>query len=173
MKHIPQLVCVLLAPILSACNNAKDETAVLSPDELCTQVRELISQHNDGFKQLKGNMQATKNMDIWAAKYHLVGKGCQIWRWSSGKQSYMCSLTVPDETLAIEKQNRAIDFSRQCLGNEWSVEEIKRNNGRAVRHVFSKETENTVASIHRVKTEGLFKSEWTVYYFIGDRDQSL
>lgn len=174
MKYRYQFISVIIAMLfLAGCNNTKNDTAVLTPDELCVQVKELISQHGDGFKQLKGNLQVTKNMDIWDAKYHLVGKGCQIWRWSNGKQAYMCSLTVPDKSLAIEKQNKAIDFSRQCLGNEWSAEKVDRNNGRAVGTVFSKEKGNTVASIHRIKIKGLFKSEWTVYYFIGNRDQSL
>lgn len=161
--------------ILQACTPVKapDVAASKKPAELCNEVNSLIDQHQLGFKQLKRNLVISSRMDIWQAKFHLVGNDCEIWRWSNGKQAYMCSQVVPDESIALEKYNKAINFSRQCLGDSWKIENIERKHGRSFRAIFSKPGSKTVASIHRVKTEGLFKTEWSVYYFIGDRDQTL
>lgn len=173
-----KLLSALLLPfslVLHGCNpvQAPDVASTKTPAELCKQVNSLIDQHQLGFKQLKRNLVISSRMDIWQAKFHLVGNDCEIWRWSDGKQAYMCSQTVPDEAIVIEKYNNAINFSKQCLGDAWKIENIDREHGRSFRTIFSKPDLKTVASIHRVKTEGLFKSEWTIYYFIGDRDQSL
>lgn len=145
----------------------------MQPDELCKQVNSLVQQHQENFKQIKSTLVISPRMDIWRAKLHLVGNDCQIWGWSDGKQAYVCSLAVPDETIAIERYKKAIDFTRQCLGNQWTTETIDRDHGRSNRTIFSNPSVNTSASVHRVKTEGLFKTEWTIYYFIGDRDRSL
>ena len=176
MKHLNHLIIILMPVlILTACNSVKtqDMTTSVPTDELCTQVKKLIVQHGDGFQEIKGKVHIARYVDVWDAKYHLVGKGCQIWRWSDGKQAYMCSVTVPNKQVAIEKHIKAIKFSKQCLGSEWIVENIENQKTGAYRSIFSRKEQNTVASVHRVNTEGLFKSEWTVYYFIGDRDKSL
>ena len=176
MKNLNSIIITLLISYLViACNSTKiakinDEAS--APD-LCNQVKQLVSQHKNGFEQLKGNLQATKFMDVWQAKYQLVGNNCQIWRWSDGKQAYMCSLTVPNKAAAKMRVEKAIGFTKECLGSVWDSEKIVRNKAGAFRHVFSNQASSTVASVHGVKTEGLFKSEWTVYYFIGDPDRSL
>ena len=174
MKYIKFSLLISLMLLLTACNSVKQPLIVeVSEEELCSQVQQLISQHDDGFPDVKGNVMVTRYMDIWDAKYHLVGKSCQIWRWADGKQAYMCSVTVPNKEMAIEKYEKATKFSKQCLGDKWSSENIEREKTEAFRTIFSKPGENTSASVHRVKAEGLFDSEWTVYYFIGDRDRSL
>lgn len=175
MKFFINIVAVVISLSVTACNSTK--TAKLSSEtsevELCQQVKQLVNQHQTGFKQIKGQLQATKFMDVWEAKYQLVGKNCQIWQWSNGKQAYMCSLTVPNKEQASEKVDKAINFTKKCLGKQWAYENIHRNESDALRSIFSKQGVNTVASIHGISTKGLFKSEWTVYYLIGDRDQSL
>lgn len=174
MKYSARIyLLVSINLLLTACQSIPGEQARASPEQLCEQANTLIAAHSNGFKQLKGSVVSSPRMDVWDTQYHLVGNDCQIWQWSSGKQTYMCSLTVPDEELARLRYSKAIDFSRQCLGSEWKAEQIERNQGRSYRTIFSKPGQPTVASVHRVKTEGLFKSEWTVYYFIGDRDSSL
>lgn len=174
-KTIKLYVAMMLILMISGCNSIKTEeiTATVSEAESCLQVKQLVSQHKEGFKTLKGNYQSTKLMDIWDAKYQLVGKNCQIWRWSNGKQAYMCSLTVPNKEVANEKIDKAINFTQQCLGKEWSTKNIERKKSGAFRTIFSKQGMNTVASMHGVNTGGLFESEWTVYYFIGDADRTL
>jgi len=174
MKYIKISSYSALLILLSACNNVKNnEVEIVSEEQLCSQVKQLITQHNKGFSSIKGSLASNQYMDVWKAKYHLVGNDCQVWRWADGKQAYMCSVSVPNKESAIEKVNKAVDFSKQCLGNNWTMENIERKETGAYRSIFSKSGLNTVASVHRVKTEGLFKSEWTVYYFIGDRDRSL
>ena len=175
---ITKLMTVLFFAItltLQACNPVKspDVASTVTPEELCVQVNNIIDQHQQGFKKLKRSLITSSRMDIWQAKYHLVGNDCEIWRCSNGKQAYMCSQVVPEEQIAIEKYNNAISFTRQCLGESWNIENIDRQHGRSFRAIFSKADSETAASIHRVKTEGLFKTEWTIYYFIGDRDRSL
>jgi len=176
VKNLFKVAAVFVSGLfLSACNQVKTTgmDSVLREAQLCLQVKQLVNQHQNGFEQFKGRLQTTKFMDVWDAKYQLVGNNCQIWRWSNGKQAYMCSLTVPDKQLANKKIEKAVGFTSQCLGNEWLKENLQQNNSDAFRVVFSKPGENTVASIHGLKTQGLFKSEWTVYYFIGDRDHTL
>ncbi|MFW2372027.1 MAG: hypothetical protein ACN4GM_02830 [Gammaproteobacteria bacterium] len=161
--------------VLSSCTTVKtsDQASSKQADELCEQVNSLVEQHQQGFKDLKSSLVISPRMDIWRAKFHLVGNDCQIWGWSDGKQTYMCSQVVPAESIAIERYKKAIDFTQQCLGNQWTAENIDREHGRSFRTIFTNPELTTVTSVHRVKTEGLFKTEWTVYYFIGDRDHSL
>lgn len=176
MKFFFNMITVLMAVLfVSACNSVKTGAVNDRVPEaaLCQQVKQIVNQHKNGFEQIKGQIQLTKNMDIWEAKYQLVGKNCQIWHWSNGKQVYMCSLTVPDKETADIKINNAISFTKKCLGKKWKHENIQRNNSESSRNIFSKQDEKTVASIHGVNTKGLFRSEWTVYYFIGDRDKTL
>lgn len=158
-----------------SCSTSKpgDVVSQKSTDQLCSEVNKLINQHQQGFDQQKGRLLVSNRMDIWQAKLHLVGNDCEIWRWSDGKLAYMCSQVLPEESAALEKYNRAIEFTRQCLGNTWKEESIERQHGRSFRAIFSQAGSITSASVHRIKTEGLFKSEWTVYFFIGNRDQSL
>ena len=160
---------------LTACGAPKkEEVAVTLPKaEICAQVKHLIAQHKDNFNKIKRKRIITPIMDIWETDYQLVGKSCQIWRWSDGKQAYMCSLTMPNKQAAIEKHTKAVKFSKQCLGNKWSVRNIESKNKGAFRTIFSQPVKQTVASVHRVKTTGLFDGEWTIYYFIGDPDKSL
>ncbi len=164
----------LLLFFATACSNVKtDQVSVLSEAELCDQVKQIIDQHKQGFSEIKGSIHVTKKVDVWDARYHLVGKACQVWRWSDGKQAYMCSLTMPDEEMASERYSNAVQFTQRCLGEKYQAEIIDVNNGHAVRTIFSRDAKDTVASVHRVKTQGVFKSEWTVYFFIGDRERSL
>jgi len=174
MKYLKIYSLAAFIFILTACNPVMlDSDKPKSDEQLCSQVKKLLTQHNMGFSEIKGKLVATQYMDIWEAKYNLVGKDCQVWRWSNAKQAYMCSVNVPNEEMAIQKVNKAVSFTKQCLGNAWVLENIERTETGAYRSIFSNSGLDTVASIHRVKTEGLFKSEWTVYYFIGERDQSL
>lgn len=176
MKYLNQIIIIIVFIITqTGCSTSKKEevTVTLSKEELCVQVKQLISQHEDNFNNIKGKRIVTPIMDIWETKYQLIGKSCQIWGWSDGKQTYMCSQTMPNKQAAIEKHTKAVQFSKQCLGSKWSVKNIGSKNKSAFRTIFSKPGLQTVASIHRVKTAGLFDSEWTVYYFIGDRDKSL
>ena len=176
MKHRYSIYLMMLSVVLiSGCNpvTTSDNASDVSPDAVCAQVKQLIDQHSSGFSQLKGAHLPARRMDIWDAKYHLVGKGCQIWGWSDGKQAYMCSLTVPDEETAIQRFDKAVKFTRQCLGEPWQADYIERIPDQAYRTTFSTQAQQTVASVHRVKSQGLFKTEWTIYYFIGDRDKSF
>lgn len=176
MTHFSRLA-IFSSFILSlmSCNSfyTQDLTETVPTNEICAQVKQLVAEHDKGFEQLKGHMVVSSKLDVWQANYHLIGKDCQVWRWSNGKQAYMCSRVLPDQETAIKKHDKAIAFTRQCLGQGWSSENITREQTGAVRTIFSRQGEKTVLSVHRINTRGLFDSEWTVYYFVGDRESTL
>ena len=175
MNKKKDLLAIPFFIMLSSCVTVYEDAAIVNApaDEACKKVNELIDSHQDGFEKYKGNIVTTRRMDLWDANYHLVGDSCQVWRWSDGKQTYTCSFIVSSEDIAIKTQDKAISFLSSCLGEQWKKESIERSTGNSLRTIFSHDNLKTTASVHRIKTEGVFKPEWTIYYFIGDRDRSL
>lgn len=175
IKVIKMSVVSILFSMLFACSQSyiPDVTESVDAEKICTQVKQMIESHSTGFEAIKGVRTVSRKLDVWQAKTHLVGQDCQIWRWSNGKQAYMCHRLLPDEETTRIKFDKAVEFSRQCLGTGWKEEKISREKTAAVRVVFSSQQTDTVASVHRIQNRGLLKDEWSLYYFIGDREKTL
>jgi hypothetical protein len=168
---IRKLSCVLISvAALQACSTAQQaeldkKVAALTT---CEKVNALVAGHSKGFPQLRAAQTTSKYMDMWRARYNLVGEGCQVWGWGNAKFSYVCSLTEPSEQVAMEHFEQAKKITHECLGDSWSMKQGKRKQGDGVKAEFSVAGKNTVITVVAASSPTLFASEWKTYYFVGD-----
>jgi hypothetical protein len=136
----------------------------------CTKVKALFTEYSNNFDRIKEDNIHIKNSisKIWRAKYHLVGNSCQVWARGLKNNTYACSLIAPDEAAAINYFTQAKLTTEKCLGSSWDMVEADRNNNRGKKITFSQAGSALTLSTHMVPTAGLFKSEWTVYYYVGN-----
>lgn len=170
MRHLLPIAALAL----SGCEMQSSEDAkIVASLSACEKVLALVDQHPKKFDKIALNPRASRRMTIWEARYHLVGKNCQVWGWGKGKTNYMCSQTAPSKELAIEHFTKAKQLTQSCLGADWSLTERPRKLGTGVKAVFSQPNRPTVVSVHAVETKGLFKEEWTAYFFVGDSNEEI
>ncbi|WP_439133649.1 hypothetical protein [Pseudomaricurvus sp.] len=161
------------AALLAGCGmQSAEETAVAKMSQ-CEKVMALVDAHPGKFENIRKNLQSTRKITVWDARYHLVGKNCQVWAWGSGKTDYMCSLTAPNKETAQESFNKAKDLTQSCLGSNWQLSEAPRKVGNGIKATFTRPNSDTVVALHAVETRGVIKDEWTTYFFVGDASDEL
>ncbi len=167
-KYVQFAVAVLLmAPLVNASDDATEKPTT----QACLRLNQVIDAHKTNFDSLKKDHIHSGRMDIWSTDHHLAGDSCQIWGWANGRKAYVCSLTTPSNDIAKLKQENAIVTADQCLGKQWTMTAKNNEQEGYTRRYFQEEDSSVVVSIHRVNTQGFFKQEWTLYYFVGDPDQ--
>jgi len=172
MKKLNTLTTIVSALALSACAQTAQE-AYSSTNErpkvynACEKIDALLDEHSNNFDRVKGDKIKTRLSNIWKAKHHLVGQDCQVWSWGANRSTYSCSTSAPSKEVALEYFNSAKNTAAQCLGNAWTLSETKRINDDGLKAEFSHPTNKAIVATHIVPTKGLFKSEWTVYYYVG------
>lgn len=175
MKHRLKAVGLAGAALLASCTTVEEQAmdsqvAALSP---CEKVQALVKGHEKGFPNLRTTQSTTRYMNIWRARYHLVGSDCQVWGWANDKFSYVCSLTEPNKEVSMEHFTQAKAAAASCLGEGWTLKEGPRKQGEGVRAQFSRAGSSTVISVMAVASPNLFKTEWRTYYFVGDPTDAL
>lgn len=172
---LAQVACVAGAMLLGACTTVEEQAMDSQVSDLtpCEKLQALITGHGKGFPVLRTTKSTTRYMDIWRARYHLVGDSCQVWGWGEDKFSYVCTLTEPNKDVAMEHFNLAKERASTCLGASWKVEEGPRKEGEGVRARFTKQGSSTAVSVLAVASPTLFKTEWRTYYFVGDPSDAL
>jgi hypothetical protein len=73
----------------------------------------------------------------------------------------------------MEYYDTAKGLTAECLGDQWQLQEGKRELGEGVKANFVQGGSKTVVGMHAVSTPGLFKDEWTTYYFVGSPNHAL
>ena len=136
----------------------------------CEKIDALISEYSNNFDRIKEDNIHIKNSisKVWRAKYHLVGDSCQVWARGAESNTYACSLIAPDEATAMTYFSRTKETTQKCLDSSWDMVEADRKNNRGKKITFSQAGSALTISTHTVPTAGLFKSEWTVYYYVGN-----
>jgi len=134
----------------------------------CEKIDALIEGHKKGFPNLRMTQSSVKLMDIWKARYHLVGDSCQVWGWGSGKFSYVCTLTEPNEQVAREHYQLAVQKGKECLQQGWTLNEGGRDMGEGLKAEFTRPNDATVLTVVATSSPTLFKTEWKTYVFVGD-----
>ena len=133
----------------------------------CQKIDALLSEYENNFDRVKGDKIQSRAGNIWKAKHHLIGQDCQVWAWGKNRTTYSCSTSAPSKDVAFEYFNNAKSKAAQCLGDSWSLEESARNKDEGRKAEFSSAKSKAIVATHVVPTQGLFKSEWTVYYYVG------
>ena len=166
--HLTILLTICL--ILSSCvdQQTRERDVVVKNMSNCEKVQGLIKAHEGGFVNIRERKTVTNKMDIYSARYQLVGDRCQVWHWGAGDIDYVCSVISPSNEIANEYYIKAKNFTQECLGEEWILTESPRQVGNGTKAIFKKSGENTIVATHIVQTQGLYKTEWGTYYFVGD-----
>jgi hypothetical protein len=167
-----------LAPLaalsLMGCETPTSEQADMVANlSSCEKVLALVDEHPNQFSQLRLNSKSTGAITVWDARYHLVGNSCQVWGWGKGKNDYVCSKTAPNKAIAQEYFDTAKQLTSSCIGDNWTLSEQPRKVGTGIKAVFSRESSPTVIAVHAVETKGLFKDEWTTYFFVGASNKDI
>lgn len=159
----------------SACIPTADSALAEKARQMpvCDQLQALIAGHADGFARLRGEYRNTRYTDIWSARYDMIGKGCEIWRTGTGSTHYVCTRTAPDRDTADVYYSESLATARSCLGPDWNEKETPRKLGTGVKTVFSRPADKTTVAIHEIQTDGIFKKQWTLYYFVGETNDQL
>ncbi|MEY8213359.1 MAG: hypothetical protein RPR97_02625 [Colwellia sp.] len=179
MKIINNAFTLLSIILLTSCSNGTHETtvneqAILLPKvtNACYKIKALINEYENGFNKIKSGIINTRVSRIWKAKYNLVGDNCQVWSWGKNRHTYSCSNTVPTKEIADYYFQNAKNTAKNCLGTEWTVKESARKNDNGYKIEFNNKTSDLMLAAHAVPTANLFKSEWTIYYYIGSASQA-
>lgn len=143
-----------------------------SHEQPCEKIQKLIADYDNGFQSVMGTRRATARMDIWQTNYHLVGNACEIWGWGSGKKDYMCSRTFPSQAIAEDRFKEVKTELQACLTG-WQITEQGHQSGTGKKVVFQLGDRVPAVSLHVVNTQGLFKSEWSAYVFVGDTSNKI
>ena len=178
MKSTQLILLVSTSILITSCSNQNSYSADNSPSKKlpkitnpCTKVNALISEYDNDFNTLKLKKINTRISQIWKAKYHLVGDSCQIWSWGGDKHTYSCSNTAPNKEIADYYFQNAKNTAKGCLGTEWTIKESTRKNDNGYKIEFNNKSSDLMLAAHAVPTASLFKSEWTIYYYIGSVSQ--
>jgi hypothetical protein len=177
MKFINNALTLLLVILLTSCSSSREESIVNGQSTIlpkvtnaCYKIEALINEYENDFNKIKSSMINTRTSRIWKAKYNLVGDNCQIWAWGKNRHTYSCSNTAPNEEIADYYFQNAKKTAESCLGKDWTVKENARNN-KGYKVEFKKKNSDLMLAAHMLPTAHLFKSEWTVYYYIGSLSQ--
>lgn len=161
---------VLSLFLLQACTTAQEQELDKKVAELsnCEKIDALVAGHGRGFPYLRTTQTTSKYMDTWKARYHLVGDSCQVWGWGDQKFSYVCSLTEPNQAVAMEHFDKAKKITSDCLGEGWTLKQGARKQGEGIRADYSTPGNNTVITLLAASSPTLFATEWKTYFFVGD-----
>jgi len=167
--YLKGLVIVVSTITLSSCVNQNNiaEQQLEPVSNACQKIDLLINAYDNNFEQLKETKIKARVSNIWQAKYHLIGQNCKIWTWGAAQTTYSCNTIEVDEQNAKNYYQGAKKTLQQCLGTEWQLDESKRNNDNGLKAEYTTKDKTVTLSTHLVPSTGLFKSKWSVYYYIG------
>lgn len=177
MKQYTKYTLIFSSVLLASCvnQNTKITTNIMPTTNACAKLELLKSAYHDDFTSLKEIKVAGRMSNSWKAKYQLFGENCQVFSWGSKQHTYSCSLIAPNEEAAQNYYQSAKRVTKECLGEQWTLEESNRSHDDGMKTSFTnhnaKQSDKVTFSTHLVPTSGLFSTTWTVYYYVGNISQ--
>lgn len=180
MIKLPAILGLITsATLISSCvnttvkSNPANETANQDAQTYtaCEKINALVTAYSNDFQEIKLKVASTPISQRWTAKYNLVGKDCHIVSWGNQVTTYSCRLEVPSEDVAQEYFDIAKSETTACIGDSWKVTESPSNNEEGLRVAFDNPEKGMSISAQMVPAKGLFKTGWSVHYYIGDIKQ--
>ncbi len=170
MNNITKLIIILSSTLLCACVNQnniahKKHSPVSQP---CTKIKLLIDAHGSGFEQIKSTKLQTRASNTWKAKYNIIGESCHIWTLGNSQTTYSCNITANDKATADNYYQQAQQTIKQCLGDDWVMEQQARKADNGLKTTFTSTKANISVSTHIVPEKTLRSEKWTIYYYIGN-----
>jgi len=170
MNNLTKLSLTLSSILLTACVNQNTITQnKLTPvTNPCAKISLLIKAYDNGFEQIKMTKVQTRATNTWKAKHNIIGESCHIWTVGSSQATYSCNITANNKETAEEYYQQAQQTIQQCLGDTWQMSEQQRKADSGRKSTFISINEQVSLSTHIVPRDGLFSTEWTIYYYIGN-----
>ena len=170
MKLFTKTSLVFCSALLASCATVEEFTdyGAKPVSRPCEKLDALIKEYDNNFDPIKQQQVSSRFSNIWTAKYNLVGNDCQVWSWGNDSTTYACSTSAPNKEVAETYYQNAGKTARQCLDASWTMKESARARDEGMKTEFTQTDGKITISTHMVPTGGLFKSEWTVYYYIGN-----
>jgi hypothetical protein len=94
----------------------------LTPERIeraCAALVDLVSQHDEGFEELRGADQTSRFADVWQAEPIFGSGNCEIRGWADGKIIYACVWPQSGESEARSNYERNGSRVTDCLGESW------------------------------------------------------
>jgi len=162
---------ISLAIISSACAIFTPTKQALTDSEVCEKLDEVIADHGNNFKQLKGSRKSTgrvRNMQIWSAdRVFPLARDCQVWEWSSGLLSYTCFWQESDGVKAKVNHDKGAELVGQCLDKEWQSSYVATQSGGGST-LFFQPGNKTVVSVRYFKESRTILDNWKTTLYVGD-----
>ena len=169
-KGILALICTT-SLFMGACseNNVKPEK--LSDTQACNNLKDLIADHANQFKNTRTDFSSHKRLSIWSAKKVFPSAdNCQVWEWSTGLFNYVCEWSSgKDENQALNHFQDGNNIIQSCLGNTWSAQTSETQSG-GKRLTYSAPDKNTIVSIRYFKEQKGWMPAWQNTVVIGDKN---
>lgn len=164
-------VVASFAIISSSCAILTPAKQELSASEACEKLHEVIADHGNNFKQLKGARKSSsriETMQIWSAdRVFPLARDCQIWEWSSGLTNYTCFWQESGEVQAKVNHDKGANLVGQCLDKQWQSNFVNTQSGGG-RTLFYQQGNKTVISIRYFKESRTILDNWKTTLYVGD-----
>ncbi|MBU2894038.1 hypothetical protein KO495_12020 [Colwellia sp. D2M02] len=172
-SRLASYATIIAATFLTGCvNQNKLAEQTLAPiSNPCQKITMLANAYKTNFETLKQSEVKSRASNIWQAKYHLVGNNCKIWSFGANNATYSCNTIEVEQQSAQKYYQNAKETIQQCLGDDWRLTESKRNHDDGLKAEYVNEINDLTISTHLVPSTGVFKSKWSVYYYIGNVDR--
>ncbi|MCG7569234.1 hypothetical protein MHM89_04765 [Pseudoalteromonas sp. CNC9-20] len=164
MKAIYPTLAALV--VISGCTSPQQKENQAYVDQLspCDKIEALVGAYDNQFEGLKLGRIQSKYMDSWQSRYNLIGESCQISALNDKTMNYHCQESYKDKTQALSIHNKAVEFTRQCLGENWF--EKQKESGNSLRTTFVLDESAPVVSIHTGKSLSK-RTPWMTSYEVG------
>jgi hypothetical protein len=170
MSKLTKISLILSSTLLSACVNQntlsqKDVTPVTNP---CAKISLLVKAYDTGFETVKSTKIQGRVTNTWKAKYNIIGNDCHIWTLGNAKTTYSCNITTDNKATAENHYLNAQKTIKQCLGDEWQMNEQPRKSDKGRKSTFTSPNSQVSLSTHLVPQKNLLTEKWSIYYYIGN-----
>ncbi len=168
LRYFSLTILIVLAGCAAGGNNNSIQ-AKADAMSACEKIDRLVASYDQAYEPVRGRNTSDRFMMIWDAKVNAVGDNCEVWQTGAGKTSYVCTRVAPNKDVAAQWYDGDLNTIDACMGG-WIREDLPRQDGPGRRTVWSQPGKNPQVSAHVFPTRGVFKEHWTLYYFVGDRD---
>ena len=174
-KLIFLTLVVFIMALQSSCSKLETVTKKpLSEEESCKRLKALIAEHPNNFDKFKKTLVRGRYQNAWFAdKVFPMAENCQVWQWSTGLHSYVCSWESDNGQESAKKDfdegNRIIE---SCLGSSW-IKESKTTKTGGQHTFYHQNNSKTYVGLRYFEEPHVFYDVWTTVLTIGDKSNLI
>lgn len=170
MKSLNTALMLFIAGlVLGGCTSqaprpSQPEKAALTQQQVCSELKTLFIESQNGFRDIRQKPEFHNKITLWQTTHQPLNGHCEIWQWSN-RYSYVCSRVVPDQQAATDIFDASSHRIQKCLPDDWQSRRVvlPDSKGEKIEYLRNGQVRG---SFQKVKSEGLFASDWTIYVLI-------